>query len=103
MLLLLPLDEIDIPKRLRDAPEPTAAQVRRYIAAQGGSVGRKRKSLMVPITVRRESTGRYTVVAGAFRVRLARLAKSETIAATLCGLDESPQPTFPYEDDVWGP
>lgn len=91
MLLLLPLGEIDIPKQHQDASVPTAAQVRRYIAAQSGRIGRRRKALMVPIMVRRESMGRYTVVAGAFRVKLARLARSATIAATL------------YEDGVWRP
>jgi hypothetical protein len=90
MLLLLPLDEIDIPEQLQDAPEPTAAQARCYIATQSGRIGRRRKFRMMPIVVRGESTGRYTVVAGAFRVKLARLAKSTTIAATLCDPSESP-------------
>ena len=49
MLLLLPLDEIDIPKQLQDAPEPTAAQVRRYIAAQSGT---RTKARTDPASVR---------------------------------------------------
>lgn len=83
-MLLLPIDAIDIPDRLRDAPEPSAAMVRRYVKSLAGQMDPARKIPVMPIVVSREPTGRYTVVAGAYRLKLSRSAGETTVHARLC-------------------
>ena len=77
------IDEIFIPERIRPVDEDHAQVIAASIAANG---------LINPITVRatpNAKKGKYTLVAGAHRLRACMLNKAETIDAVVVSADQT--------------
>lgn len=89
MHVRVPLDRIDIPQQLLHVAPATAAEARAYHKAVeiGTPTHGSRSMKVVPIIVRHAEDGRYTLVAGARRVMMARRAGVLAIDATLENTD----------------
>lgn len=85
--VVIPIANIDVPKEIESNLSATAAEARAYLAGLEGGTGKKRTILPVPIMVRRAPSGRYVLLAGDCRLKIAQRAGVSTIVATIEGSD----------------